>query len=80
MAQRLGVKRIRRSMVENSSTLETQLEPISGVWECRGLAIGELVGGQVVEGEVQVEDVDAGFTEEAELALGGVIVDEVDEG
>jgi len=33
-----------------------------------------------VEGEVEVEGVDAGFAEEAELALGGVVVDEVDEG
>ena len=36
-----------------------------------------LVGGEGVEGQVQVEDVDVGFAEEAELALGGVVVDEV---
>ncbi len=42
-----------------------------GVW---------LVGGEGIEGEVQVEDVDAGFAEEAELALGGVLIDEVGDG
>ena len=38
------------------------------------------MGGEGVEGEVEVEDVDAGFAEEAELALGGGVVDEVGEG
>jgi hypothetical protein len=38
---------------------------------------GRLVGGESVEGQVQVEDVDAGFAQQAELALGGVVVDEV---
>jgi hypothetical protein len=33
------------------------------------------VVGEVVEGEVEVEDVDAGFAEEAELAGGGVLLD-----
>ena len=44
------------------------------------MAIGELVGGQVVEGEVQVEDIDAGFAEEAKLAAFGVAGDELSNG
>jgi len=34
-----------------------------------------LMGGQGVEGEVQVENVDAGFAEQSELALDRVAVD-----
>lgn len=45
------------------------------VAEAKGYS--RLVGGEGIEGQVQVEDVDAGFAEEAELALGGVVVDEV---
>jgi len=46
-----------------------------------GGSIGASVcGGQGIEGEVEVEDVDAGLAEEAELALRRVLVDEVVEG
>ena len=38
------------------------------------------VGGEGVEGQIQVQEVDAGFAEEAKLAGGGVLVDEVGEG
>ena len=45
-----------------------------------GCCWADLVCGEVVEGEVQVEDIDAWFAEETELARGGVGVDEVSEG
>jgi hypothetical protein len=46
----------------------------------RGIGDLKLVSGEGVEGEVEVEEVDAGFAKEAELALGRVLVDEVGQG
>jgi hypothetical protein len=56
---------------------EAVMNGAPGVVAAEAKGYSRLVGGEGVEGQVQVEDVDAGFAEEAELALGGVVVDEV---